>query len=75
MIYEGIETNKEIKKTLKEISIKTDVPISDICKKLNIMPQSYQNIFKKKKLALCDISEILNCFNYDLEIVFKPKEK
>lgn len=50
MIYKGIETNKEIKKTIKEISVKTDVPLSDICKKLNIMPQSYQNIFKKRNL-------------------------
>ena len=74
MIYKGIETNKEIKKTIKEISVKTDVPVSDVCKKLNIMPQSYQNIFKKKKLALCDISTILDCFNYELEIIFKPKE-
>lgn len=74
MIYKGIETNKEIKKTIKEISVKTDVSVSDVCKKLNIMPQSYQNIFKKKKLALCDISKILDCFNYDLEIIFKPKE-
>ncbi len=73
MIYEGIETNNEIKKKIKSLSVETDISISDICKKLNIMPQSYQNIYKKQKLAFCDIAEILNCLGYELEINFKPK--
>lgn len=74
MIYNGIETNNEIKKEIKSISVKADIPISEICKRLDIMPQSYQNIYKKKKLAFCDIASILNCLGYDLEINFKPKE-
>ena len=49
MIYNGIETNNEIKKKIKSISVETEISISDICQKLNIMPQSYQNIFKKQK--------------------------
>lgn len=73
MIYNGIETNNEIKKKIKSISVETEIPIADICKKLNIMQQSYQNIFKKQKLAFCDVAEILNCLGYELEINFKPK--
>ena len=74
MIYKGIETNNDIKKRIKSISAETEIPISDICQKLNIMPQSYQNIFKKQKLAFCDIADILDCLGYELEINFKPKE-
>lgn len=73
MIYNGIETNNEIKKKIKSISVETEISISDICKKLNIMQQSYQNIFKKKKLAFSDVADILDCLGYELEINFKPK--
>ena len=75
MIYNGTKTNNEIKKKIKSISVETEIPLSDICKKLNIMPQSYQNIFKKQKLAFCDIADILGCCGYELEINFKPKEQ
>lgn len=74
MIYKGTETNNDIKKKIKSISAKTEISISDICKKLDIMPQSYQNIFKKQKLAFSDIADILDCLGYELEINFKPKE-
>lgn len=74
MIYTGIETNNTIKKEIKKISIDTGISINDICKKLEIMPQSYQNIFKKKHLSFKDISDILNYFGYELEINFKPKD-
>ena len=74
MIYNGIETNQEMKKKIKTISVDSEITINDICKKLDIMPQSYQNIYKKKKLAFCDIADILDCLGYDLEINFKPKK-
>ena len=74
MIYNGIETNNELKKKIKSLSVETEIPIAEICQKLNIMQQSYQNIFKKQKLAFCDIADILNCLGYELEINFKPKE-
>lgn len=74
MIYNGTKTNNEIKKKIKSISVETEIPIADVCKKLNIMPQSYQNIYKKQKLAFCDIADILDCLGYELEINFKPKE-
>ena len=61
------------KKLKKSISVETDIPIAEICKKLNIMPQSYQNIYKKQKLAFCDIADILDCLGYELEINFVPK--
>lgn len=73
MIYNGIETNNEIKKKIKSISAETEISLTEVCKKLDIMPQSYQNIYKKQKLAFCDIAEILDCFGYELEINFKPK--
>ena len=74
MNYKGTETNNDIKKKIKSISAETEISISDICQKLNIMPQSYQNIFKKQKLAFSDIADILDCLGYELEINFKPKE-
>lgn len=75
MIYKGIETNNDIKKQIKQISVETDIPVSEVCKQLDILPQSYQNIYKKKKLAFSDIAEILDCFGYELEINFKPRNK
>ena len=74
MIYTGKETNAEIKKEIKQISVKTDITISDVCQKLDIMPQSYQNIFKKQNLSFGDIAKILDCFGYNLEISFVPKK-
>ena len=56
MIYNGIETNNDIKKKIKSISAETEISISDICQKLNIMPQSYQNIFKKQNRPYLDDS-------------------
>jgi predicted transcriptional regulator len=73
MIYKGIETNNDFKKKIKAISAETDISIAEVCKKLNIMPQSYQNIYKKQKLAFCDIADILDCLGYELEINFVPK--
>ena len=73
MIYKGIETNNDFKKKIKAISDDTDISIAEVCKKLNIMPQSYQNIYKKQKLAFCDIADILDCLGYELEINFVPK--
>ena len=74
MIYKGIETNNDFKKKIKAISAETDISIAEVCKKLNIMPQSYQNIYKKQKLAFCDIADILDCLGYELEINFVPKK-
>lgn len=74
MIYNGIETNNEIKKKIKSISVDTEISITEVCKKLNILPQSYQNIYKKQKLAFCDIAEILDCLGYELDINFVPKK-
>lgn len=74
MIYNGLQTNDELKKRIKKLSVETEITITDICKKLNIMPQSYQNIFKKQKLAFSDIANILDCLGYELEINFIPKK-
>ena len=74
MIYKGTETNNEFKKKIKTLSVETDISLTEVCKKLDIMPQSYQNIYKKQKLAFCDIADILDCLGYELEINFKPKE-
>lgn len=73
MIYTGFECNNEIKKEIKALSIQEEIPISKICEALKIMPQSYQNIYKKQKLAFTDIKEILEVLGYDLEIQFIKK--
>ena len=74
MIYKGNETNNEFKKKIKTLSVETDISLTEVCKKLDIMPQSYQNIYKKQKLAFCDIADILDCLGYELEINFIPKK-
>ena len=74
MIYKGTETNNEFKKKIKTLSVETDISLTEVCKKLDIMPQSYQNIYKKQKLGFCDIADILDCLGYELEINFIPKK-
>ena len=74
MIYKGTETNNEFKKKIKTLSVETDISLTEVCKKLDIMPQSYQNIYKKQKLAFCDIADILDYVGYELEINFIPKK-
>lgn len=73
MKYTGYECNNEIKKTIKQLSIQEEIPISKICETLKILPQSYQNIYKKQKLSFIDIQEILDVLGYDLEINFIKK--
>lgn len=73
MIYTGINSNNEIKKAIKEISNKENITITSICEKINILPQSYQNIYKKQKLSFIDIMEILNVLGYELHIEFIKK--
>lgn len=73
MIYYNQKCNQLLKEEIKNISTKENIPITEICKQLNILPQSYQNIYKKKNLAFSDIADILNILGYDLEIVFVKK--
>lgn len=74
MIYKDNHSNYEIKKEIKAISTKEKIPISEICKKINIMPQSYQNLYKKQKLAFSDIAIILDILGYDLDINFIKRQ-
>lgn len=73
MIYTSENGNTDIKKEIKKISIDTGISISEICEKLEMLPQTYQNIFKKKNLSFNDISKILEILGYELEIDFIPK--
>ena len=74
MVYKNNLSNNDIKKEIKAISTKENIPISEICKKIDILPQSYQNLYKKQKLAFSDIANILDILGYDLEINFIKRQ-
>lgn len=72
MLYEN---NEQIKRLIKGYAALNGMTIKDICDKLNIYPQTMQNIFKKKNLSFEDVQRIAQAFGYCLTIDLVPMKK
>lgn len=72
MLYEN---NEQIKRLIKGYAALNGMTINDICKQLNIYPQTMQNIFKKKNLSFEDVQRIAQAFGYCLTIDLVPMKK
>ena len=66
--------NKQVKKEFKKIVMDENITMSEVAKKLDILPQQLNNRFGNARLALSDLSEWLNVIGYDLVVEFKKRD-
>lgn len=66
--------NETLKKELKIFQVSNDFDnITEICKKMGIIPQAYYNTLKKQGLSFNDIKKICDAMDTDLCIEFKKR--
>lgn len=66
--------NEDLKKQLKLFQIDNNFDsITEICKKMEIIPQAYYNTLKKQGLSFNDIKRICDAMDADLCIEFKKR--
>ena len=66
--------NKTLKKELKLFQVANNFDnITEICKKMEIIPQAYYNTKKKQGLSFNDIKRICDAMDTDLCIEFKKR--
>nr|DAY00969.1 MAG TPA: CI repressor [Caudoviricetes sp.] len=66
--------NEALKKELKLFQVANDFNnITEICKKMEIIPQAYYNTLKKQGLSFNDIKKICDAMDADLCIEFKKR--
>lgn len=66
--------NKQVKNEFKKLTIDNNITMSEVAKKLGIVPQQLNNKFNNSRLALSDLNEWLHCIGYELHIDFVPIE-
>ena len=66
--------NEALKKELKLFQVANNFDnITEICKKMEIIPQAYYNTLKKQGLSFNDIKRICDAMDADLCIEFKKR--
>ena len=66
--------NEALKKELKLFQVANNFDnITEICKKMEIIPQAYYNTLKKQGLSFNDIKRICDAMDTDLCIEFKKR--
>lgn len=66
--------NETLKKELKLFQVANNFDnITEICKKMEIIPQAYYNTLKKQGLSFNDIKRICEAMDTDLCIEFRKK--
>ena len=66
--------NEALKKELKLFQVGNNFDnITEICKKMEIIPQAYYNTLKKQGLSFNDIKKICDAMDTDLCIEFKKR--
>ena len=66
--------NEDLKREIKIFQAINNTPsVTEICRKMEIFPQAYYNIFKKKKIAFLDIKHICDAMDAELCIEIRKK--
>lgn len=66
--------NEALKKELKLFQVANNLDnITEICKKIEIIPQAYYNTLKKQGLSFNDMKRICDAMDTDLCIEFKKR--
>lgn len=68
------EDNTQLKKELKKCIIDNGFSAKMISDKLEMLPQTYQNIINKKNFSFADMKRILDCMGIELQIDFVKKD-
>lgn len=67
--------NEALKKELKLFQVSNNFDnITEICKKMKIIPQAYYNTLKKQGLSFNDIKRICDAMDTDLCIEFRKRD-
>lgn len=67
--------NEQLKKELKLFQVANDIDnITEICKKMGIIPQAYYNTLKKQGLSFMDIKRICDAMDAELCIEIRKSE-
>ena len=67
--------NEGLKKELKLFQVANDFDnITEICRKMGIIPQAYYNTLKKQGLSFIDIKRICDAMDADLCIEIKKRD-
>ena len=68
--------NEDLKREIKLFQVTNNLNnISEICKKMGIIPQAYYNTLKKKGLSFVDIKRICDAMDADLCIEIRKRNK
>lgn len=68
--------NENLKKELKLFQVANDLDnITEICKKMGIIPQAYYNTLKKQGLSFIDIKRICDAMDAELCIEIRKKKE
>lgn len=68
--------NEQLKKELKLFQVANDMDnITEICRKMGIIPQAYYNTLKKQGLSFVDIKKICDAMGAELCIEIKKKSE
>lgn len=66
--------NENLKKELKLFQVANDLDnITEICRKMGIIPQAYYNTLKKQGLSFMDIKRICDAMDAELCIEIRKK--
>lgn len=66
--------NEQLKKELKIFQVTNDMDnITEICKRMGIIPQAYYNTLKKQGLSFTDLKRICDAMDADLCIEIRKK--
>lgn len=67
--------NEALKKELKLFQVANNIDnVSEICRKMGIIPPAYYNTLKKQGLSFMDIKKICDAMDADLCIEIRKKE-
>lgn len=62
--------NKQVKTEYKKVLLDEGISMTDVARKLDMIPQQLNNKFNNTRLAFSDIEKFLDAIGYDLSIDF-----
>lgn len=68
------ENNDKLKFEIKNCILSKGYTIKQVSAKLDMLPQTYQNLVNKKNLSFADVNRILEAIGLELYIEFVEKD-
>ena len=68
------EDNKQLKQEYKKILIENNITMTEVAKRMDILPQQLNNKFNNSRVSFADLKQWLNLIGYELQIDFVKKD-